>query len=297
MAKEQSKFSLPQAPMSLQRALGWSIFWIVLAILTGIAIAFISPRGWEVALEYYAGYAIEKALSVDNLFVFLMLFSHFRIATENQRRILNYGIVGVLILRGVMIFGGITLVNEFEWLLYVFGVLVIYTGFVMAFGKEKEFDPSRNVIIRLTRKFIPVTDDYHGDHFFVMKDAKRYATPLFVVLLVIELTDVMFAIDSIPAVFAVSRDPIVVYSSNILAVLGLRSLYFLLERMQQFFAHMKKGVGIVLWFVGFKMLYPLINPDHHIDIRLSLVIILGILLISVLVSLKAKPIPIPGEEK
>jgi tellurite resistance protein TerC len=296
MAKGPSKFSSPQAPMSLQRAVGWSLFWIGLALATGVVIAFISPRGWEVALEYYAGYAIEKALSVDNLFVFLMLFSHFRIATENQRRILNYGIIGVLLLRGLMIFGGISLVNEFEWVLYVFGVLVIYTGFIMAFGKEKEFDPSRNTVIRLTRKLIPVTDTYHGDHFFVIKGAKRYATPLFVVLIVIELTDVMFAVDSIPAVFSVSRDPLVVYSSNILAVLGLRSLYFLLERMQQFFAHMKKGVGVVLWFVGFKMLYPLINPHHHIDIRLSLVIILGILLISVLVSLKAKPVDIPGEK-
>lgn len=275
--------------MSLQRALGWSIFWIALAMLTGLGIGMFSPRGWDAALEYYAGYAIEKALSVDNLFVFLMLFSHFRIGAANQRHILNYGIIGVLILRGIMIFGGISLVNEFEWLLYVFGVLVIYTGFIMAFGKEKEFDPSRNRIIRLVRKVIPVTDDYHGHHFFVTRDAKRYATPLFVVLIVIELTDVMFAVDSIPAVFAVSRDRLVVFSSNILAVLGLRSLYFLLERMQQFFAHMKKGVGIVLWFVGFKMLYPLINPDHHIDISISLIIILVILLVSVLVSLKAKP--------
>jgi tellurite resistance protein TerC len=295
MAKERSKYSLPQAPMSLQRALGWSIFWIALALATGVVIALVSPRGWDVALEYYAGYAIEKALSVDNLFVFLMLFSHFKIEMENQRRILNYGIIGVLVLRGLMIFGGITLVNEFEWLLYVFGALVIYTGFIMAFGKEKEFDPSRNKIIRLVRKFIPVTDNYHGHHFFVTRDAKRYATPLFVVLIVIELTDIMFAIDSIPAVFAVSRDPLVVYSSNILAVLGLRSLYFLLERMQQFFVHMKKGVGVVLWFVGFKMLYPLVNPNHHIDIRLSLVIIIGILLVSVLVSLKAESKPVSSE--
>lgn len=295
MAKEPSRLSSPQAPMSLQRALGWSIFWIVLAIICGLIIGLTDERGWEVAVEYYAGYAIEKALSVDNLFVFLMLFSHFKIGIENQRRILNYGIIGVLVLRALMIFGGIGLVNEFEWLLYVFGVLIIYTGFVMAFGKEKEFDPSKNSIIRLIRKFIPVTDDYHGDKFFIIRHGKRFATPMFVVLLVIELTDVMFAIDSIPAVFAVSRDPLVVYASNIFAVLGLRSLYFLLERMQQFFAHMKKGVGVVLWFVGFKMLYPLINPDHHIDVRLSLVIILGILLISVLVSIKAKPTDIPAD--
>lgn len=291
MPAKLSRFSSPQAPMSLQRALGWSIFWIVLALATGIGVAFISPRGWEAALEYYAGYAIEKALSVDNLFVFLMLFSHFKIETRNQRRILNYGIVGVLLLRGLMIFGGISLVNEFEWILYIFGVLIIYTGFVLAFGKEKEFDPERNMIIRVTRKIIPVTHDFDGEHFFVHHHGKLHATTLFVVLIVIELTDVMFAIDSIPAVFAVSRDSLVVYASNILAVLGLRSLYFLLERMQQFFAHMKKGVGVVLWFVGFKMLYPLIYPHHHIDIRLSLAIIIGILLISILVSIKAKPDP------
>lgn len=297
MVKDRFRFSSPQAPMSLQRALGWSIFWIGLALVTGIGVAYFSPRGWEVALEYYAGYAIEKALSVDNLFIFLMLFSHFKIEPQNQRRILNYGIIGVLVLRGLMIFGGISLVNEFEWLLYIFGVLIIYTGFVMAFGKEKEFDAERNFIVRIVKKFIPVTNNYHGDHFFIVRQGKRFATPLFVVLLVIELTDVMFAIDSIPAVFAVSRDPLVVYSSNILAVLGLRSLYFLLERMQQFFVHMKKGVGIVLWFVGFKMLYPLINPDHHIDIRISLIVIVGILLISVLVSIKAKPVPITSDEE
>lgn len=290
MERNPLKYSLPQAPMTLQRALGWSIFWILLAILTGVGIALLEPRGWDVAMEYYAGYAIEKALSVDNLFVFLMLFSHFKIESANQRRILNYGIIGVLMLRGIMIFGGISLVNEFEWLLYIFGVIVIYTGFIMAFGREKEFDPSRNRIIRLTRKFIPVTDNYHGHHFFIKREGKRFATPLFVVLLVIELTDVMFAVDSIPAVFAVSRDPLVVYSSNILAVLGLRSLYFLLERMQQFFVHMKKGVGVVLWFVGFKMLYPLVNPDHHVPIELSLAIILGILIVSVLVSLRVKPV-------
>lgn len=275
------------APMSFQRALLWSIFWIGLSL--GFALYLWRFEGAELALQFLAGYTIEKALSVDNLFVFLMLFTHFKIEPKMQRRVLNYGILGVIILRGIMIFAGIGLVNEYEWLMYIFGVLIIYTGFVMTFGKEEEFDPDKNRIIKWTRKIINVTNDYDGDKFFTMKNGKRFATPLFVVLLVVELTDVLFAIDSIPAVFAVTRDPMIVFSSNMLAVFGLRSLYFLLERMQQAFRFVKKGVGIILWFVGIKMLVPLIIPGYHIDIMVSLMIIIGILLGSILLSALINP--------
>ncbi len=275
------------APMSFQKALLWSMFWIGLSL--GFALYLWQYEGAEIALQFLAGYTIEKALSVDNLFVFLMLFSHFKIKPKLQRRVLNYGIMGVIVLRGVMIFAGIGLVNEYEWLMYIFGVLILYTGFVMTFGKEEEFDPDKNRIIKLTRKFMNVTNEYDGEKFFTMKNGKRYATPLFVVLLVVELTDVLFAIDSIPAVFAVTRDPMIVFSSNMLAVFGLRSLYFLLERTQQAFRFVKKGVGVILWFVGVKMLVPLVIPGYHIDIMVSLMIIVGILLGSILLSALINP--------
>jgi tellurite resistance protein TerC len=269
--------------MSFQRALLWSIFWIGLSLITALVI-------WQAnteqhALAFLAGYTIEKALSIDNLFVFLMLFSHFKITPSMQRRVLNWGVVGVLVLRGLMIFVGIGLVNEFEWLMFVFGALVIYTGFMMSFGKESEFDPSKNKIIRLARRLFIVTDDFHGDKFFVRSRGRRAVTPLFVVLLVIELTDVLFAFDSIPAIFAVSRDPLIVYSSNIMAVLGLRSLYFLLERMHDAFRFVKKGVGVILWFVGFKMLAPLFWTGFEPSILVSLLVILIILLGSIGLSL------------
>jgi tellurite resistance protein TerC len=263
------------------------MFWIGLSL--AFALYLWQYQSAEIALQFLAGYTIEKALSVDNLFVFLMLFTHFKIKPKLQRRVLNYGIMGVIILRGVMIFAGIGLVNEYEWLMYIFGVLILYTGFVMSFGKEEEFDPDKNRIIKLTRKFMNVTNEYDGDKFFTMQNGKRFATPLFVVLLVVELTDVLFAIDSIPAVFAVTRDPMIVFSSNMLAVFGLRSLYFLLERMQQAFRFVKKGVGIILWFVGVKMLIPLFIPHYHIPVMISLMVIIGILLGSILLSALINP--------
>jgi tellurite resistance protein TerC len=273
--------------MSVQRALLWSIFWIGLSL--SFALVLWQFESHEDALAFLAGYTIEKALSIDNLFLFLMLFSHFDVTPRLQRRALNYGIVGVIVLRGIMIFAGIGLVNRFEWLMYVFGAIVIYTGFVMAFGdEEKEFDPKTSKIIKFARKLFPVADDYHGDRFFIWREGKRFATPLFVVLVVIELTDVLFAVDSIPAIFAVSRKPLIVFSSNILAVLGLRSLYFLLERMHKGFGYVKKGVGLILWFVGIKMLLPILGPEYHISIMASLAVIIAILLGSILVSIFMK---------
>jgi tellurite resistance protein TerC len=270
-------------PMSFQRALVWSCFWIGLSL--GVAVIIWEFIGSHQALAFLAGYTIEKALSVDNLFVFLMLFTHFKIETKQQRRVLNWGVIGVIILRGIMIFAGIGLVNQFEWLMYIFGAIVIYTGVVMSFGKEEEFDPSKNKIIRIARKIFTVTHDYSDDRFFVRQAGKLAVTPLFIVLLVIEFTDVLFAVDSIPAIFAITRDPLIVFCSNILAVLGLRSLYFLLERMHEAFHFVKKGVGVILWFVGFKMLAPLFWHGFDPSIAVSLIVIVGILLGSILLSL------------
>lgn len=274
--------------MTFQRALAWSIFWIGLSLLAALGIRM--HFGPEVAEAFLTGYTLEKALSVDNLFVFLMVFSYFKVDRHAQRRVLNWGIIGVLILRGVLIFLGLELVERFEWLMYVFGAIVIYTGFVMAFGSdEAEFHPDKNLAVRIARRFFTVTRQHHGERFFVRENGKRMVTPLFIVLLVIELTDVVFAVDSIPAIFAVTRDPFVVYSSNVLAVLGLRSLYFLLERMHNSFRFVKSGVGVILWFVGVKMLMPLFWPHLEIPNILSLFVIIAVLTISIVLSVTIKP--------
>ena len=273
--------------MSFQKALAWSLFWVGLSLLTALGISWYS--GAAQATAFLTGYALEKALSVDNLFVFLMLFTYFRVDRAAQRRVLNYGVIGVLVLRGLMIFLGIALIQQFEWLMYIFGAIVIYTGFVMAFGGEKEFDPSKNRTVRLVSKFFTVSKTYYGSKFFIREQGQRLVTPLFVVLMVIEITDVIFAVDSIPAVFSVTRDPFIIYSSNMLAVMGLRSLYFLLERAHDAFRFVKQGVGIILWFVGVKMIVPAFWPAAEISNIISLSIILAILLISIVLSVSIKP--------
>ena len=268
--------------MQFKRALIWSSFWIGLSMLTALAIAF-----WDQAagLQFLAGWTIEKALSVDNLFVFLMLFSYFNVDLKSQRRVLNYGIIGVLLTRGLIIFAGLALIERFEWLMYLLGVVVLYTGVLMVFrGKEDEFDGERNWTVRIARKLFPVSKNYHGSKFFTRESGKLFATPLFITLVAIEFSDLLFSFDSLPAVFAVTRNPYIVYSSNILAVLGLRSLYFLLERMQSVFLHVKKAVGVILWFVGAKMILPFFFPKFQIDTWVSLIVIVALLLLGALAS-------------
>lgn len=273
--------------MSFIKALFWSLFWIALSLLCGVVIYLI--YGQTLALQFLTGYTIEKALSVDNLFLFLMLFAHFKVPPDMQRKILNYGILGVIVLRGVLIFAGIELIERFEWIMYVFGIIVIYTGFVMIFARDNDkFDAERNRIVRFARKILPVSTKGHGEDFFHKIAGKTFVTPYFLVLVVVELTDLVFAVDSIPAIFSITRDPLIVFSSNILAVLGLRSLYFLLERVHDMFAYVKKGVGIILWFVGVKMLLPLINPGFHINELISLGVILGVLALSIFFSVMAR---------
>lgn len=240
--------------------------------------------GQEKALEFLTGYIIEESLSVDNLFVFLILFKYFGIDSRHQRRVLNWGILGVIVLRGIFILLGVTLITHLHFVLYIFGVVLIYSGYKMSFQKETEIHPEKNKILKLFKKFTRTTHEMHGERFFITKNGKRYATPLMVCLITIESTDIMFAIDSIPAIFAITHDPFIIFSSNILAVMGLRSIYFLLAAVADRFAFVKRGVGIILAYVGVKMLLPLINPDFGIPTFVSLLVICSILFFSILIS-------------
>lgn len=269
--------------MSTKKALKWVIFWVSIALIFNAGVYFY--LGQQKAIEFLTGYIIEESLSVDNLFVFLVLFKYFKIPAQYQRRVLNWGIVGVIILRGIFILLGSALISNFGFVLYLFGAILIYSGYQMAFGQEKEIHPEQNKVLRLFKRFYKVTTDYQGNHFFITRDGVKYATPLFVCLLVIESTDVVFAIDSIPAIFAITTDPFIVFSSNILAVLGLRSMYFLLSAIADKFEFVKKGVGIILVYVGVKMLLPIAFPGYHIPVFISLIVILSVLLLSVLISI------------
>lgn len=268
--------------MEPKKALKWVIFWISIALTFNAGVYYF--LGQQKAIEFLTGYIIEESLSVDNLFVFLVLFKYFKIPFHAQRRVLNWGIIGVIILRGVFILLGSALISTFSFVLFFFGAVLIYSGYQMAFGKDKEIHPENNKVLRLFKRFYKTTTDYHGEKFFVKKDGVKYATPLFVCLLVLESTDLVFAIDSIPAIFAITTDPFIVFSSNILAVLGLRSMYFLLSAVADKFEFVKKGVGVILCYVGVKMLIPIINPAWHIPVYVSLIVILSVLTLSVLIS-------------
>lgn len=265
--------------MELRKAIYWSIFWIALSLVLNAGLWVV--EGHEVALQFFTGYVIEKSLSVDNLFVFLLIFSMFDVPLHAQRRVLNYGIIGVLILRGILIFLGTSLVQEFHWIMYGFGAFLIYTALHIVFGEEKKIDVSNNWVLRLARKAVPVADSYHGENFFVTIGGKRFATPMLMVLLVIETTDLAFAVDSIPAIFAITTNPFIVFSSNIMAVLGLRSLYFVLVELQRIFAYIKYGIGVVLGFVGVKMV---LMDVVEISTVVSLCVIATVLAASVAVS-------------
>ena len=294
-----------QHEVSVKEALKMTAVWIGVSLVFCVAIYLWYPHdSHEKAMEFLAGYLIEKSLSMDNLFVFLMLFSFFGIERKYQHEVLFWGIFGALVLRSIFIFAGAAMVERFEWILGLFGLFLLYTGAKMfSHDDENQADPSQNIIVRWFKKFFPVTDQLHGEKFFVKlqtsdikhQTSKYLATPLFVTLLVIETTDVAFAVDSIPAVFSVSRDPFIVLTSNIFAILGLRALYFALAAVAQYFKYLKYGLGIILIFVGVKMLLAMndyINPVlatlgiswnmPHIEIPtpLSLAIIFGVLVLS-----------------
>ena len=300
-----------QHEVSIREALTMTVVWITVSLVFCAGIYWLYPvDSHEKAMEFLAGYLIEKSLSMDNLFVFLMLFTFFGIPRKYQHEVLFWGIFGALVLRSVFIFAGAAMVQRFEWILAIFGLFLIYTGIKM-FGhnEDEQVDPSKNIFVKVFKRFFPVTDQLHGDHFFAsdlhgitrkedtlakevreipcQSDAKRKprlkATPLFIALIVIETTDVAFAVDSIPAVFSVSRDPFIVLTSNIFAILGLRALYFALAAIAKYFTYLKYGLGIILSFVGLKMLLE-VFWDIKVSTPLSLAFIFGILVLSMALS-------------
>jgi tellurite resistance protein TerC len=270
--------------IGIREALIWSAIWIGAAV--AFAIGVYHFYGAQKALEFSTGYLIEKSLSVDNLFVFLVLFRTFGVQPEFQHRVLVWGILGALIMRGAMIAAGAALLARFEWVMYVFGAFLIFVAIHMVFSSETETHPEKNRLVQFIAKHMRMTKSYSGEKLFVRENGLLYATPLFLVLLVVEVTDVTFAVDSIPAVFGITRDAFVVYTSNVFAILGLRTLYFLLAGVLDRLSYLKFGLAGVLAFVGAKML---VEPWMHIPVVWSLGVVLGILAIATIISLLAKP--------
>ncbi len=266
-----------QRVMRFREALGWSVFWIGLA--AGFAVVIYFWRGTPKTLEFITGYLVEESLSVDNLFVFLVLFQFFRVPAEYQHKVLTFGIIGALIARGAFILVGVKLIQQFHWIIYVFGAFLIYTGIKLLRSEEQ---PDKNWILRLARRRLPVTNGYVGSKFFVTQAGRRLATPLFLVLLVVESTDVLFAADSIPAILAISRDPFIVYTSNVFAILGLRALFFALAGLIEAFHYLHYGLAAILIFIGAKML---LSAHYEIPILVALGVVAGLLAISVIASM------------
>ncbi len=266
--------------VSTREASIWVTVWVTLALLFG-GILYVL-RGYQSALEYFTGYVIEYSLSMDNIFVFVLIFSYFAVPASYQHRVLFWGILGALVMRGVMIVAGAALIKQFHWIIYIFGAFLIFTGIRMARHKDEEVHPERNPLIRLVRRRLPVTENYEGSHFFVRRDGVLMATPLFIVLLMVESTDLIFAVDSIPAIFAVTTDPFIVYTSNVFAILGLRSLYFVLRGAVDKFHYLKPALAAVLTFVGLKMV---LTDVYKVPIVASLLVIVSLLGIGIVASL------------
>ena len=265
--------------VTLKEALVWSGIWIALALL--FALGVYSWYGPQPALEFLTGYLIEKSLSVDNIFVFVLIFSYFKVPARYQHKVLFWGVLGALVMRAIFIFAGIALLQRLHWIIYVFGALLILTGIKMAAEKDKEIHPDKNPVLRLFRHLVAVTEDYHADHFFVKQAGHYAATPLFIVLLVVETTDVIFAVDSIPAILGITMDPFIVYTSNVFAILGLRALYFALAGVMRLFHYLHYGLSAILVFVGAKML---LADVYKLPVGVALGVIAGILLIAVIAS-------------
>ena len=276
--------------VSVKEAAIWSLVWVSLALLfnAGLWWHLTETVGPEIAdrkaLEFLTGYLIEKSLSMDNVFVFLLIFSSFHVAAQYQRRVLIYGVLGAIVMRAIMILAGAWLVREFNWVLYIFGFFLVVTGIRMLVMVEKEPDLEKNPVLKFARRHLRISKDYHGEKFTVIKDGVRYFTPLFLVLIMIEISDLVFAVDSIPAIFAITTDPFIVFTSNIFAILGLRALYFLLADVADRFHLLKYGLAMVLTFIGAKML---IAPWYHVPVAASLAIVAVLIGASVVASLIA----------
>ena len=273
-------FHKKQHEVKTKEALLWTLTWITLALIFGVIIYF--QFGENPAIEFLTGYLIEESLSMDNIFVFVIIFSYFKIPMVHQHRVLFFGILGALIFRALFILTGVSLINKFHWLLYVFGSFLVFTGIKISFTREEEADFSKSVLSRLCKKVIPITDNLYGSKFFILKDKKRMATPLFLTLLIIEGSDILFALDSIPAIMSITLDPFIIYTSNIFAILGLRSLYFVLKNLVDKFHYLKYGLSSILTFVGIKML---IVDFYKISTVYSLTFIFSMLILPIIISI------------
>ena len=282
--------------IEIREALLWSAFWIFLSLLFSVAVYFIYENhlfdiglsvsstlsGRQAFIQYLTGYIIEKSLSLDNIFVIALIFGYFRVPAIYQHRVLFWGIVGAVVLRGIMILAGAVLINNFSWIVYVFGGFLIITAIRMFRSNHEEIDPSKNMLVKFVRKFYPVTNEYHGKNFFIKFNGKKAATPLFIALLVVESSDILFAVDSIPAIFAITRDPFIVFTSNIFAILGLRALYFALAAMITKFYYLKYSLVVILFYVGAKML---LTYYYHISATVSLTVIITLLFVGIIASM------------
>ncbi len=279
LALDLGVFHRKSHEVKIREALIWSGVWISLALIFNVGVYFL--MGKEKAIEFLTGYVIEKSLSVDNLFVFIMVFSYFNVDTKYQHKVLFWGILGALVMRAIFIFAGVALIQQFHWIIYIFGAFLIFTGIKMLVQKDEKMEPEKNPLVRLFKRFFPVTDTVHGDRFFVRINAKMVATPLFIVLLIIEFTDLIFAVDSIPAILAISTDTFIIFTSNVFAILGLRALYFALAGIAKLFYYLKYGLSAILVFVGVKMV---IAGFFKIPVMYSLLVIVSILTLSILAS-------------
>jgi tellurite resistance protein TerC len=266
--------------MGISQAVGWTVFWVLLA--AGFAVLVYFLEGRTLALQFVTGYVIEESLSVDNLFVFLVLFRFFQVPRDYQHKVLLWGVLGALVMRLIFILVGVSLLQRFEFFIYIFGAILIYSGIGLLRGNEPDVDPEKNIVLKFFRRHFPVTVNFDGANFFTRRNGKLLATPLFLTLLVIETTDLIFAVDSIPAILAISRDAFIVYTSNVFAILGLRSLYFALEHFFSMFRFLHYGLALVLSLVGLKML---VSHFYEAPLGITLGVVLGILAMAVVASL------------
>jgi tellurite resistance protein TerC len=284
LALDLGVFHRKSHEVSMREALAWSAVWIALALaFNGLVWARYGPQR---GLEFLTGYLIEKSLSVDNIFVFILIFTYFRVPAQYQHKVLFWGILGALVMRAIFIAAGVTLIQRFHWIIYVFGAFLVITGIKMAIQQDKEIHPEKNPVLRLAKRLIPVATDFDGDRFFTRLNGRRAATPLFIALLLVETTDLIFAVDSIPAILAITQDPFIVYTSNVFAILGLRALYFALAGVVRMFHYLSLGLAAVLVFVGTKML---LVDVVKVPTLLSLGVIATILAVSVVVSILRPP--------
>jgi tellurite resistance protein TerC len=280
LALDLGVFHRKSKEITVKDALVWTGVWITLAMCFNFFVY--QYFGRQEAIEFFTGYVIEKSLSVDNIFVIIMIFSYFQVPPAYQHKVLFWGILGALVMRVIFIFAGIELIHRFHWLIYIFGGFLIITGIRMVLGGEAKIEPDKNPLVKIVRKVFPVTKSFEGDNFFVRRDSKLWATPLFLVVVLIEATDLIFAVDSIPAILAITDNAFIVYTSNVFAILGLRSLYFALSGIEKYFHYLKYGLATILVFVGAKMC---LADYYKIPIEVSLIVIVSVLIISIVASM------------